>query len=148
MGWPWLPLGPHVGSAIDHDGAVSLNALAVKGRSSNAPLAPVHFTIAGDEPLAQQNLHPPLGPLLDEVLRLVDQDLVDKIRLVDKNDVREPQAVVGHPPIGLGEMLKQRDRIPRLEEAAQQIERQIELQPRRKAIAIALQHGPRLLRCW
>ena len=137
-----------MGSAIDHDGAIGLNALAVEGGGGDAPLAAVHLTIAGDEPLAQQDLHAPLGPLLDEVLRLVDQDLVDKIRLVDENDVREPQTVVGHAAIGLGQMLEERDRIPWFEEAAQQIKGQIQLQARGIAVAIALQHGPRLLRCW
>ena len=122
IGWPALPLGAHVRRAIHHDGAVGLNALAVEGGSGNAPLPPVHLAIAGDEPFAQQNLHPPLGALLDEVLRLVDEDLVDEFRLVDENDVREAQTVMGHAPVGLCQMLEEHDRIAGLEEAPQQIE--------------------------
>ncbi len=121
---------------------VGLDALAVEGGSSDAPLAPVYLPIAGDQPLAQQNFHAPLRPLLDEVLRLVDEDLVDKFGFVDKDNVGEAQAVMGHAPIGFHQMLEERDRIGRLEEAAQQIKRQIQLQARGKAIAIALQHGP------
>ncbi len=142
MGWPGCHWAAHVRRAVHHDGAVGLDALAVKGGSGDAPLTAMDLAIAGDEPFAQQNLHAPLGPLLDEVLRLVDEDLVDKCGLVDKDNVGEAQTVVGHAPVGFGQVLEERDRITRFEEAAQQIKRQIHLQARRKAIAIALQHGP------
>src|SRR3984885_5190759 len=115
-------------STIHHEGSVGLDALTVEGGSRNAPLAAGHFTIAGDEPLPQQNLHAPLGPLLDEVLRLVDENLVDKLGLVDKNDVGEAQAVMCHSPVGLCQVLEERDRIGRFEETAQEIKRQIQLQ--------------------
>jgi hypothetical protein len=104
------------------------------------------LAIAGDEPFAQQNLHAPLGSLLDEVLRLVDEDLVDKCGLVDKDNVGEAQTVMGHAPVGLCQVLEERDRIAGFEEAAQQIKRQVHLQARGKAVAIALEHSP-LPRC-
>src|ERR1700733_11038566 len=105
-------------STIHHEGSVGLDALTVEGGSRNAPLAAVHFPIAGDEPLPQQNLHAPLGSLLDEVLRLLDEDLVDKFGLVNKDDVGEAETVMGHAPIGFCQMLEERDRIAGLEEAA------------------------------
>src|SRR5450631_2946756 len=100
-----LPLIAQMGRAINHHGAVGLNALAVEGGSHDAPLALMYLTVAGDEPLAEQDLHAPLGSLLDEVLRLVDENLVDKFGLIDEDDVREAQPVVGHVPKSLCQML-------------------------------------------
>ena len=49
---------------------------------------------------------------------------------------------MSHAPVDFRQVLEERDRIARLEEASQQIKRQIHLQARGKAIAVALQHGP------
>ena len=81
-----LATGAHPRRAIHHHRAIGLNALAMKGGRGDAPLTAVDLTIAGDQPLTEQDLHSPLGSLLDEVLRLVDEHLVDECGLVDEDD--------------------------------------------------------------
>ncbi len=75
----------HDRRAIHHHGSVSLYALAMKCRGGDASLPFVNLTIAGNQAIAEQDLHPPLCPLLDEVLRLIDQDFANELWLVQKD---------------------------------------------------------------
>jgi hypothetical protein len=120
-----------VSRALDHKVAISLNTLAMESRRGDPSLSPVHFAVICDQSFAQ-DLHPALCSLLDEMLGLVDQGFVDKLRLIDENYVRRTQAIVSHSSIGLCKVFKQCDWICRLEKPPQQIKRQVHLQPRRK----------------
>ncbi len=65
--------------ALDHDIGIGRDALAMKGRRGNAPLAHVEGALAGDQAFAKQDSHPALRALLDHLLRVVDQHLADEL---------------------------------------------------------------------
>ena len=128
----------HDGGARGHHPAIGLNALAVERRSDNAPLPLVHLAIARDETFTQENFHAALRALFDEVLRLVDQDFADELRFGGENNMCAPKPVVRGRTVSFGEVLKQRDGVPRLEKAIWKIERQVQLETRREPVAAAL----------
>src|SRR5271165_2579373 len=117
----------HRNCTLHHDRAVSLDALPMKSRCGNAPLPLVAFAIAGNQPFAQQNLHALLRALLDEVLRLHDEDLADELRLTHEDNVARPHAIVRHPAVRRSEVLKKQDRIAYAKESPREIEGQVEL---------------------
>ncbi len=138
------------GSTFGHDIGISGDALAMKRRSGDAPLAHVEGALAGDEPFAKQDLHAALGALLDHLLRMVDQDFANELRMIDEHDVLPAELVVRDAAVGGGEMLEEQDGVRWLEEAAAQIEEQVEREARWEAIFAALDDGPwlRRLRVW
>src|SRR5579862_7805812 len=114
----------------------------MKRRSRNAPLPPMRLSVAGDQPLAQQNLHPLLRALLDKALRLHDENLANELRLIHQHNIAPPHAIMRHLPVCLRQVLKEKNGIADTKETSRQIQRQIQLQPRRKAIATALFNNP------
>ena len=120
--------------ALGHDIGIGGDALAMEGRRGDAPLAHVEGALAGDEAFAEQDLHAALGALLDHLLRMVDQDFADEVGMVDEDDVLPAQLVVRDAAVGGGEVFEEQDGVRRLEEAAAEIEEQIE----RKAGRIAI----------
>src|SRR5664279_1818428 len=137
----FLALGPgcaHGCGAVHHDRPVSLDSLAMKCRSSNAALSLVDLTIAGDQAVAQQDLHASLSTLLDEVLRLIDQDFSNELRLVNKDDVVVAKTVVGNASVGGHKMFEEADGIAGTKEAPSNVIRETEPEARRISIAIML----------
>jgi len=128
------PGGTAQQSALRHHVAIGSDALAMKGGRSDAPLAHVEAALAGDEAFAQQDLHAALGALFDEGGGLGDQDLADQLWIIDENDVVGAELVMRNNTVLTDQVLKQQDRVPRAEKAAEQIQRQVALKSRRKSI--------------
>ncbi len=144
MVWPGCQPARRECGAFGHHVGVSGDALAMKGGRSDAALAHVEGAFAGDEAFAEQDLHAPLRALLDHLLRMVDQNLADEVGVIDEDDVLPPKLVVCDAAVGGGEMLEEQDGVGWLEEAASQIEQQVQRESRRKAVAAALDDGPLL----
>ena len=125
-----------------HDIGIGGDALPVKGGRGDAPLAHVEGALAGDEAFAEQDLHAALRALLDHLLRMVDENLADEVGMIDEDDVLPAQLVVCDAAVGGGEVLEEKDGVGWLEEAASQIEEQVQRESGRKAVAAALDDGP------
>ena len=86
------------------------DALAVEGRRGDAALTLVDRVVGGDEAFAEQDLHAADGALLDEAGGLVDEDLADVFGVVDEDDGRAHEFVVGDVAVGFEEVLEEEDR--------------------------------------
>ncbi len=72
------------------------------------------------------------------------EHLADEIGVVDEDDVLPAQLVVCDAAVGGSEVLEEKDGVGWLEEAAAQIEEEVERQPGRIAIPATLDDGPLL----
>ena len=103
---------------------VALDALAMEGRCGDAACALMGFSVGGDQPFAEQNLHALLRAVFAEGSGLVDEDFADVGGIIEQDHVVEENAVV----CGAAEsaqVLEEQDGIARLEEFAEEIKRQV-----------------------
>ena len=87
----------------------------MKCRLCRLPLCTMHAAFAGDHSFTQQELRALYGPLLDEVVVLVDQDLADVIGIVEEDDILAANAVMRNIAIVVHESVKKRDRLDRVQ---------------------------------
>lgn len=85
------------------------DALAVEGRGDDAAVAHVDGVVGGDEPFAEEDLHAADGALLHEGRGLRDEDLLDEGGVVDEDDGRAHEAVVGDGAVGAMQVLEEAD---------------------------------------
>jgi len=134
-----LPLLAHLrGQAYDLPG-VALNAPPMKRGSRNPPTASVCLSIRCDQTFAEQDLHPLLGAVLPERSGFVDQHFADIRGVVQQDNIISKDAVVGRSAVA-PQVFEQQDRILRIEEPMEPIERQIESQSRWIHILAAPHH--------
>ncbi len=114
----------------------------MKSRSRNTPLPFVALAVAGNQPFAKQNLHALLRALLDEVLRLLDENLANEVGLIHEDDVAGSHAIMCHPAVRRGQVLKEKDWIADAKESPREVKWKVEFQSRWKAVAIALFDNP------
>ena len=74
----------------------------------------VDGVVGGDEAFAEKDFHAADGALLDEAGGLVDEDLADVVGVVDEDDGRAHEAVVGDGAVGGVEVLEEEDGWPSL----------------------------------
>ena len=86
--------------------------------------------VGGDEAFAEEDLHALEGALADEAARLVDEDLVDPVGVVDEDDGGAEEAVVRDAPEDGVEVFEERDGLAEVDPAAAKVEGQRALQPR------------------
>ena len=100
--------GGFLGAGDDLIG-VACDALAVEGGGDDAALLLVDGVVGGDEAFAEQDLHALEGALADEASGLGDEDLVDPVGVVHKNNGGAHEAVVGDRAEGVVEVLEEWD---------------------------------------
>ena len=100
------------------------------------------FAVAGDQPLAQQDLHPLLCAFFDEALRLHDKNLADELRLVHQHNIARPHAIMRHLPVRRRQVFEEQDRIADTKEPPRKIQGKVELQSWREAIAATFFNNP------
>ncbi len=134
-----VPLRPKgVGDFYDLRG-VALDTAPVKGGSGNAPSPVVRFSVRRNHPLAKQNLHALLRPVLAEEGSLVDQHFGNISGIVQQHNVTRQDAIVRGAAITL-QILEQENRVGRIKEAVKPVERQIEAQARRIDVSSTPHH--------
>jgi hypothetical protein len=69
----------------------------------------VDGVIGGDEAFAEEDLQAADGALLDEAGGLIDEDLTDVFGVVDEDDGRAHEAVVGYVAVGAEEVFEEED---------------------------------------
>ncbi len=89
------PLFAEFGALRSHDVGVGLDALAVEGRSRNPTLPHVEWPVAGDEALAEQDLHPALRALFYKGAPFGHQHFLDLFRLTKEQDFGAEDAIAG-----------------------------------------------------
>jgi len=104
-----LPLVAVGGGTGDDLVSVGSNALAMEGRGDDTALADVDGIVGGDEAFAEEDLHAADGALLDEGGGLGDEDLANVVGVVDEDDRRAHEAVVGDVAIGAEEVFEEED---------------------------------------
>src|SRR5277367_4223579 len=117
----------------------------MKRRRGDTSLPLVNVAIAGNQSLAEQNLHALLRAFFDEVLRLHDQHFANQFRVVHQDDLTRTDTVARHAVEVGRQIFEEPDRIARPEETAEEIERQVALQARRETITAALFDDPAIL---
>ena len=88
------------------------------------------FSVRGDHPLAEQDLHPLLGPVLAEEGSLIDKHFRDIGRVIQQDNVMQQDAVVRCAPIA-SQVFKEKNGVRRIKETMKPVERQIKAQARR-----------------
>ncbi|MOA36419.1 hypothetical protein D3C78_1579420 [compost metagenome] len=83
----------------------------MEGRLHQAALAQVVIALAGQEPLAHEELGAPERPALHEVLVLLDQRVADQIRVVEHVDPLGPDAEARHVAVLARDAQKEAQRI-------------------------------------
>ncbi len=89
---PSRPRPAHPIGVADHQVAVAGDAIAVKRRLHQPPLAQVHRAFAGQQPLAEQALAALEAAALGEIAVVGDEHVADQLRLVDQE-----QLLARHP---------------------------------------------------
>ena len=129
-----LPLrAERVGTLHDLAG-VPLDALPMEGGRGDAASALVGLSVGGDEPFAEQDLHALLGAIFAEARRLVDEHFADVRGFVEQNDIVQQDAIMRGAAV-TAQVLKQPNRIARLEELVEKVKRQVHPQAGRIKIA-------------
>ncbi len=94
----------------------------MKRRRSNAALTHMKRLFGGDEAVAEEDLHAPHGALFHERTRLCDKDLANVFGVVDEDNGRAHEAVVGDVAVGLVEVLEEQDGAAELDPRLEGIE--------------------------
>ena len=119
---------------FDDLGGIRGDALAMKGRRSDAALTHVERLFGRDKSVAEKDLHPLHSPLFHERIRLRDEDLADVFGVVDEDDGRPHETVVGDVAVGLMEMLEEQDGASELHPRLEGVEGQRTRQPGRESV--------------
>ena len=122
---------------------IALDALPMKCRGSNAAAASVRLSVRGDEPLAEQDFHALLGAVFAEGSSLVDQHFADVAWIVEQHHVSKEDAVMCGAAVA-SQVFEQQNRIARLKEFMEQVERQIHAQAGRVEITAAAHQWRRI----
>ena len=93
----------------DGDDLVSVggDALAMEGGRGDAALAHVDGIVGGDEAFAEQDLHARTVRSLTKRAAWLIEDLADVVGVVDEDDGRAHEAVVGDVAVGAVEVLEE-----------------------------------------
>src|SRR5579871_155038 len=102
-----LPLVAMGGGADDDLVAVGGDALAMKGWRGDAALTDVDGVVGGDEAFAEEDLHAADGALFDEGGGLSDEDFANVVGVVNEDDRRAHEAVVGDVAISAEKVLEE-----------------------------------------
>jgi hypothetical protein len=130
---------------LDDLTGIALNTLAMECWCGDTALLHMKRLIRGDQALAEQNLHAIDSALFDEACALRHQNFANVFGLVDEDDRRAQEHVVGDVSVGPQQVLEQQNRAAQLDPFLQCIKRQTALQSWRHAPEAHVFHSdPRL----